>query len=182
MLAVDPPDVALAAAARCAGPEVVLVLMESIIHLGLMKRSDLLPALSGCPPKIMCLINRCQASESGTETMVRDRLERRGVRVRSQVKIGDVGRVDLLVGRRLVIEVDSVAHHTSLENYHKDRLRDLRLLTLDYRVVRLTYEQVMSGWDEVEQYLLAIVRRGDHRRAPRSRKLPALAGSAASRR
>lgn len=43
---------------------------------------------------------------------MRLRLRRRKVELRTQVTIADVGRVDLLVGERLVIEVDSKEHHT----------------------------------------------------------------------
>jgi very-short-patch-repair endonuclease len=39
---------------------------------------------------------------------------------------------------------------------------------MGYRVLRITWEEVMFGWEEVEQQILAIVRRGDHR-WPRNR-------------
>lgn len=168
-LAVDGVELALAAASRCVSAETMLVLLESAINLHLVDRADLHHVLLHCPPKMIDLIAVCRASESGTETMVRDRLRRRRIAVRSQVQIGDIGRVDLLVGRQLVIEVDSVAHHTDLVSYQRDRLRDLRLVALGFQVVRLTYEQVMFGWPEVEDHLLHLTRRRDHRRRPRGK-------------
>ncbi len=165
-LAVDGVELALAASSRCVSAETMLVLLESAINLRLVDRADLHHILRHCPPKMIDLIAACRASESGTETMVRDRLRRRRVSVRSQVQIGDIGRVDLLVGRRLVVEVDSVAHHTDVVSYRRDRLRDLRLVARGYQVVRLTYEQVMFGWPEVEEHLLHLTRRREHRRRP----------------
>ena len=167
VVAVDGVELALAAAARCVSIETMLVLLESAINLRLVDSSDLHHVLRDCPREMIDLIDTCQASESGTETMVRDRLRRRRIAVRSQAQIGDIGRVDLLVGRRLVIEVDSVAHHTDLESYHSDRLRDLRLVAMGYEVVRLTYRQVVYEWSETEERLLSITRRRAHRRGPR---------------
>jgi len=44
---------------------------------------------------------------SGLETLARLHLRRRHIRVRSQVHIPPVGWVDLLIGGRLVLELDS---------------------------------------------------------------------------
>lgn len=177
VLAVDTVELALAAASRCVSTETMLVLLDSAVNLRLVDRTDLHRVLRHCPPRMISLISSCRASESGTETMVRDRLRRRGVTVRSQVQIAKIGRVDLLAGRRLVIEVDSVAHHTSLESYRSDRLRDLSLVAAGYQVVRVTYQQVMFGWPEVEGHLLQVIRRRDHRPHPRGSNHGARAGS-----
>lgn len=111
---------------------------------------------------------RSDRSESGTESLVRYRLRSRQIGVRPQVSIESAGRVDLLVGRRLVIEVDSVAHHTSTAAYRRDRRRDRRLAALGYLVVRLTYEEVMYEWDNVLADLLMIIRSGAHLTPPQA--------------
>ncbi|MGJ3509378.1 endonuclease domain-containing protein [Enemella sp. A6] len=94
--------------------------------------------------------------------MVRLRLAALGLQVTPQVPIGRIGRVDLLVGERLVIEVDSIEHHTTLENYRNDRWRDLRLAALGYRVIRLTYHQVIYDWPETAELIGKVIARGDH--------------------
>lgn len=165
---VDPLAVALTAAGRCATPEQFVAILDSATHRLGIDRSELAGMLAGCPQRVRMLLDRCDRAESGTESLTRFRLTSRGIRVRPQVVIAGVGRVDLLVGRRLVIEVDSIAHHTSLEAYTRDRERDRRLMALGYLGVRLTYHQVMDEWDAVEPDLLAVIRRGDHRRSPKT--------------
>jgi len=100
--------------------------------------------------------------------MVRFRLRRLGVKVRSQVFIEDVGRVDLLVGKRLVIEVDSRAHHTGESTYQTDRRRDLVLVARGRLVLRFTYHQIVHEWDAVLKELRLLIRSEAHLR-PRPR-------------
>lgn len=169
VLAVDSPEQALAAAAGCLDAEDLVVVMDSLLNLGLMDPDDLAAALRGRGQRITTLVERCARAESGTETLVRERLRRRTrAPIRTQVQIEDIGRVDALVDGRLVIEVDSVSHHTSLAHYRADRWRDLRLIASGYLVIRLTYEQVMYHWAEVEIVLLQLVR---SLKPPRRRRL-----------
>ena len=95
--------------------------------------------------------------------MIRLRLAGLHLTVATQVVIPGVGRVDLLVGERLVIEADSIAHHADADGYRRDRARDLRLARLGFRVLRLTWEQVMFEWDEVEATILGLVAEREHR-------------------
>jgi very-short-patch-repair endonuclease len=59
------------------------------------------------------------------------------------VRIRGVGRVDLVIGDRLVIECDSREFHDKADSYAADRARDLELLRQGYREIRLTYAQVV---------------------------------------
>lgn len=163
---VDPLGPALVSAGRCVTPEQFVAILDSATHRLGVGRLELEALLARAPRRVRRLLDRCAPAESGTESLTRFRLTSRGVRVAPQVVIGTVGRVDFLVGRRLVIEVDSIAHHTSRETYTRDRERDRRLVALGYLVVRLTYHQVMHDWGRVEPDLLAVIRRGDHRPAP----------------
>ena len=159
---VDSLPASLAAAVRCLDDEGLVVVMDSILNLKLLTRADILDALCFAPPRALRLFERCDRSESGTETMVRLRLRAKGVAVRAQVRIPGVGRVDLLVGERLVIEVDSREHHTDAQAYEADRLRDRGLVTRGYLVVRLTYHQVLMGWDTAWADLRTLIRQGRH--------------------
>lgn len=101
------------------------------------------------------------ASQSGTESLVRVRLRRRGVKLRSQVAIDGVGSVDFVVGDRLVIECDSAAHHDGYQS-ERDYQRDQALLRLGYLVLRLKYGHVIHDWDRIEALVLEIVRARRH--------------------
>jgi very-short-patch-repair endonuclease len=102
-------------------------------------------------------------AQSGLETLARLRLRAHGIRVRTQVNIDRVGRVDVLIGDRLVVELDGRSHHVG-ENYETDRMRDLELFRQGYTIVRVSYRNVMFEWPAVEAAILTAVRRGDHLR------------------
>lgn len=162
---IDPPLVALRQTRTCLGTEGFVVLCDSLLNHGLAP-AVLRGELADLPASVRARLDLCDLSESGTETIVRLRLRRLGIAVRCQVVIKGIGRVDLLIGASLIIEVDSVSHHTSLKDYEKDRLRDRAAITLGYTVIRLTYEQVMGNWDACAEQILAIVRADRHRRVP----------------
>lgn len=167
--AVDSVPGALAAALKCANPDTAVVVLDSAQHKRFIRPEEVGSLMTGLPASRQMLLRRSdRRAESGTETLVRLRLRRRGVKLRIQVQIDDVGRVDLLVGDRLVLEVDSWTYHADPIAYARDRERDRRLVALDYVVVRLRYEEVMFGWASVERDILTLIRDRRHRR-PRTR-------------
>ncbi len=160
--AVVSPMLALRQAACCVEPDDLVVLLDSVINTRLLTRQEIDEALTGLASHVRTAISRMDLAESGTESLARLRIRRLGVKVKSQVRIGGVGRVDLLVGDRLVIEIDSIEHHTSQSAYHRDRRRDQILTSMGYVVLRLTYEQVLYHWDEMEALILSLARSGRH--------------------
>ena len=111
-------------------------------------------------------------SQSGLETLVRLFLIRQRIRVRSQVRVAGVGHVDLVVGDRLVLELDGEEFHTGLA-FEEDRRRDFALVQQGYLVLRITYRMIMQDWQRVADGILALVRRDEHRwRASRVRPTP----------
>lgn len=75
----------------------------------------------------------------------------------------------LSVGELLVIECDSHGHHEDPRAYANDRRRDQQLLLLGYRVLRLTWEDVMLNWPRAQELLRRIIALELHR-APRNRR------------
>lgn len=146
----------------CQSSENVVVAIDSALNQGLIRESDLTDLRSRVPrkywPLIACADGRC---ESGLETKVRLRLGRRGLHYRTQVWIRGVGRVDVLIGDRLIIETDGKEFHTGV-SATKDRERDLVLHRLGYIVIRVTYAMVMYRWDEVEAAINTYVSRREH--------------------
>ena len=168
-LPVDGLRVALEAAGGCLAPDDLTAVLDSVLNRGLASVEDLREWFDRYPRAVREAVARADSrAESGTESLVRLRLRRRRVKLRTQVQIAGVGRVDLLVGDRLVVEIDSKAHHTSLAAYQTDRTRDRALRAAGYHVIRLTYDDVMHRWQQVETDLLAMIRRHDHR-WPRTR-------------
>lgn len=161
--AVDDVRTSVLCAVRCLDPEGAVVVLDSVLNLGHATVEDLREWLSTCPQKVKDLLARCDLAEAGTESMVRLRLRSLGIRVRPQAWITAHMRVDLLIGDRLIVECDSVEHHTSSAAYEADRRRDRELMAMGYRVIRLTYRQIHEEWPAIEQSLLTIIRAGQHR-------------------
>lgn len=99
--------------------------------------------------------------ESGTESITWVRLTPHRLPLQRQVWIHGK-RVDFLVGRRLVIEVDGATYHIDPIRFEADRSRDAELCALNYIVLRFSYNQVIYRWSEVERAILAATARGDH--------------------
>nr|WP_231747826.1 DUF559 domain-containing protein [Auraticoccus cholistanensis] len=160
-----PLDLTLLHAVRCLGVPGSAVLLESAINLGLLGLPEVAALVEDLPETWRRPLLRVRrGSQSGTETVVRLWLESRHVRVQPQVQVPGVGRVNLLVGRSWVIELDSVTHHTGTEQYAEDRRRDLELRRAGYTVTRLTYAQVFHEWEATRRALEDILRRRLHRR------------------
>jgi very-short-patch-repair endonuclease len=146
---------------RCCGCldiESVYVLCESALFRRALSASDWISLLKETTNADRAKLSTVGSlSESGTESMFKFRSGAFGVRVRQQVQIGR-DRVDFVLGERLVIEIDSVAHHDPTE----DAKRDARLSVLGYRVLRFMYTQIVSDWSTVVAAIMAAISRGDH--------------------
>ena len=141
----------------------MVVVLDSALNKELIELADATTLVRDSKYAHLKLDERCEPKrESGLETMTRGRLRARKIAVRVQVVIGDIGRVDLLVGKSLVIECDGREFHE--EKFEEARERDRRLKALGFEVVRLTHRHIVDDWKATEQDLLAIIRRGDHLR------------------
>jgi len=141
---------------------VAFACVESALHLGLLRRTELERMLGRAPRRVRSALGHATpASESGTESLLAFDLRQAGIPFRQQVEIETVGRVDFVIGAHLVLEVDSVAHHSSVDAYERDRYRDAQLSRLGYRVLRFTYRQIMSRPLFVVEAIVAAMSRGD---------------------
>jgi very-short-patch-repair endonuclease len=150
---------AIATAARCRGPETAFVLLESAMHKRLVGRGERALLNTIAPGWFRAWSAHASGrSESGTESLLKLLLISMGLPFAQQVDIADVGRVDFVVGQRLVIEVDSRAHHS---DPYRDRKRDAVLSARGFRTLRFMYAQVVYERAEVEASVAAAVARGD---------------------
>ena len=173
----EPVRRAIARVIRCAPFDEAIAAIDSALRLSgslgwCFDRADLIDVLAAAPRRYRRMLDWVDPrAESGLESLVRVRLRSLGIIATPQVSILGVGRVDLLVGDRLVIETDGKAHHLG-ERFAQDRRRDAELLRRGYLVLRLTWATVLFDWPGTEALILEVVRRGDHRATARHR--PAL--------
>ncbi|MGO4103795.1 endonuclease domain-containing protein [Leifsonia sp. YAF41] len=157
-------DDAAACLATCLPRDHAIIAFDSLVNGQVLSADRLRVALAGLPDSHEWMMRLVDAGcGSGLETLARLNLLRHNIRVRSQVHIPGIGWVDLLFGDRLVLELDSRAHHTDPTAYERDRARDLALIERGYLVVRVTYRSIMREWPTIERAILAIVHRREHR-------------------
>jgi very-short-patch-repair endonuclease len=101
-------------------------------------------------------------ADSGLESLVRWRLRTRGLSVRTQVSVPTVGIVDLVIGERLIVEVDGKENHDDESHRHKDLLRDANAAALGYVTLRFDYALVVHAWTLVERAILGQLAAGRH--------------------
>ncbi|MBC7724680.1 MAG: DUF559 domain-containing protein [Burkholderiaceae bacterium] len=98
-------------------------------------------------------------SESGPESLVRQRLAAIGLELIQQVPVPGIGRLDgRIAGTKVVLEIDS-SYHDNDRSFESDRIRDAELAARGYVVVRLTYRQITTDWAWCERMVLAAVAR-----------------------
>lgn len=148
---------------RCQPLATAIVTIDSALNGGLLTGSsvrEIVQALPRSKQKIVDMVDG--SSQSGLETMCRLSLRSKHLVVTTQARIDGVGFVDVLVGDRLVIELDGRRFHNDPTSFANDRRRDLELAARGYRTLRLSYEQVMFDWPNCEDAILRLVRAGEH--------------------
>ncbi|NYF11256.1 very-short-patch-repair endonuclease [Leifsonia sp. AK011] len=145
----------------CCEYEDALTMVDSALNQRRLTLTELKKMLATLPPRFSRVLDDTDpASESGLETLCRYRLRQLGLAVRSQVTFGDIGRVDLVLGDRVIIEADGRETHEG--TFLRDRTRDLALMRRGYVVVRVGYHHVVNEWQLVEHTVRALVMRREH--------------------
>ncbi|WP_067115941.1 type IV toxin-antitoxin system AbiEi family antitoxin domain-containing protein [Microbacterium sp. H83] len=157
--AIDSLVNALVILARCQPFETALVIWESALNRRLID-AEFLRGLH-LPPRARELLEAARPfSDSGLETIFVHRLRWLGLPMLPQAWILD-RRVDLLIGERLVIQIDG-ATHTGAQRT-RDIEHDAQLTLRGYHVLRFSYEQIMDRWPEVQSVIMSAIAQGKHR-------------------
>jgi very-short-patch-repair endonuclease len=149
--------------AACATPELLAATANSLLREHPRYKSQWTALRTRLPVRTQRLLRFVDGvCESGTEFVFWVRLRRLHARMRRQVRIEGVGRVDFLIGERLVIEIDGFDHHGGRDEFEADRHRDALLGAAGYRSLRFSHKLVFEKWSTVEAAVWAAVARGDH--------------------
>jgi very-short-patch-repair endonuclease len=147
----------------CRGVEEFFVALESALRQKLIADAGLVWLKSATNDAARDAIAFARRdADSGLESLLRWRLRRHGLRIRSQVAIVSVGTVDLLIGERLILEADGRTNHHGDAARHKDLVRDAHAAAWGYVTLRFDYALIVHDWHTVEQAILAHVDRGRH--------------------
>lgn len=99
-------------------------------------------------------------ADSGLETIFIVRLRWLHLPVRLQIWIAG-HRVDVLIGERLVVQIDG-AHHVGAQRT-SDIDHDAQLMLMGYHVIRVGYAQVMHQWEDVQERIMHAIAQGLHK-------------------
>lgn len=102
------------------------------------------------------------ASQAIGETLARDRFRAAGYPIREQVRLPGGFWADLLIGDRLVFEVDGEGPHGAPGAFDRDRARWGWIKGVGYLHVSYSHRQILEHWDEVAAVVQMLVRRGEH--------------------
>lgn len=156
------PMESLADVINCQTPEFVIAIADSVLHAHPELRGQWSALVDAAPRAFLPWLSRVDgACESGTESLWFTRIAEFRLPIRRQMHVPGIGRVDFMIGDRLIVEVDGAAYHTDPAAFERDRRRDARLSALGFRVLRFSYRQTMGRWHEVKAAVLAAVVRGD---------------------
>ncbi|UJP09682.1 endonuclease domain-containing protein [Microbacterium sp. KUDC0406] len=149
---------ALVIAASCLTPEDAVAVWESAMNKQRVTASELsrLPL----PAAARAVLEEARPfADSGLETFLPRRLRWMNLPMVQQAWI--LGKpVDLLIGDRLIIQIDG-GHHVG-EQRTKDIEFDALLKLNGYHVIRVGYDQVINRWPEVQAMIMAAVAQGLH--------------------
>lgn len=147
---------ALAQVVDCQPEHIAVAVLDSARHTGRLDDGDLGTIESWIARDRRSILQHLDpAAQSGTESIVRTVLRRAGLEVRTQAAFPGVGFVDLLVGGRVVVEVDSDQWHTMPEHQRRDYARDLELTARGAIVVRVNYRQALYDHDGILRAVFA---------------------------
>lgn len=155
---------ALRQMAACCGEEAFFAALESALRHSLLSPGGLAWLRRHLPVAMRWLVGFARAdADSGLESLIRLRLHRIGISVRTQVLVPAVGEVDLVIGERLIIEADGRENHEREKERAKDLRRDAVAASAGYTTLRFTYALVIGDWPLVEAAIRGAVARGAHR-------------------
>lgn len=153
---------ALIHAFACHGEEFFFCAFESAWNKRLISAAARARIRKALPASARWLIDFAHKdSESGLESLVRLRLHLAGIAVQAQVNIDGVGRVDFVIGGRLILEADGAEHHDTPRQRHRDLLRDAAASALGYETIHFDYAMIIHQWPTVIAAIRAALHRTD---------------------
>jgi very-short-patch-repair endonuclease len=156
----DPPLNVLFHLARCLPRRDALMVWESAIRQQKVSRAAL-RRVQWRSTRAAELAQAASAlSDSGLETAVVDGLRPYALPLRQQVWL--LGHpVDVLIGERLVIQIDGFGFHVAADR-RRDIAHDAELTLRGYTVLRFDYFQILFEWESVLERILTAVAQGLH--------------------
>jgi very-short-patch-repair endonuclease len=149
--------------ASCCREEAFFSALESALRRALLPPGGLRWLRRRLPVEMRWLVAFARSdADSGLESLIRLRLHRLGISVRTQIFIDRVGEVDFVIGDRLIIEADGRENHEREREQVKDLRRDALAASAGYTPLRFSYALIVREWPLVEAAILGMMARRAH--------------------
>jgi very-short-patch-repair endonuclease len=148
----------------CTSPVGQLVIVDAALHVGLLCLGDLQHFETRDTRRRAWLCRMASgAAESPLETVARVAIVSAGLRVKEQVIVPGVGRVDFVVEDAIAVEVDGWEFHKGRDAFERDRARDRLLLARSVPVMRFTARELRTDPGGVVAQIAAVANRRPRR-------------------
>lgn len=136
--------------------ETAIACLDTAVTTFKFSRATIATVFERQPDSHRVIAAGCRAgSDSGVESVVRQRLLTIGVQVQQQFTLGGVGRFDMWIpGSTILLEVDGRRFHDTDEQYERDRWRSAEAARRGYTVIRLSFRRVFGDWAWCERTIL----------------------------
>ena len=150
---------------RCQEPRFAIASLDNALYQRLLTAQAVPRIFAALPAEFQSLrpLIDCR-SESGQETVLRLVITESGFHVEIQVWIGGVGRVDMIVEGRIVVEADSRQFHDGWGAHARDRTRDCDLAMLGYLTLRVLYRDIIHHPERVIAAITGLLAATSHYR------------------
>jgi very-short-patch-repair endonuclease len=144
----------------CTSPMGQLVLVDAALHAGVLFPGDLAHfEVRGARRRAWLRRMASGAAESPLETVARVAIVSAGLRVKEQVIVPGVGRVDFVVEDAIAVEVDGWEFHKGRDAFERDRARDRLMLARNVPVMRFTARELRTDPGGVVAQIAAVTNR-----------------------
>ncbi|SDQ60562.1 hypothetical protein [Arthrobacter crystallopoietes] len=148
-------------AIRCRPRLEALVIAESAVRRQAVTREQLLELLPGKRNGVRRAVVKGigDDADSPLEVIARDLFRTAGLHVETQVRIRGLGRVDMIVERCLIVELDGFDFHWDRASFRNDRKRNNAGVLSGYPTLRYLYEDLVFTPEKVVAEVKTAVRR-----------------------
>ena len=158
-----PLHLALFQIAECMPLDYAVAIFDSALYRHKISASSLASLISSWPVRLHAVAELLDGrAESFPESIFRVRLHLAGLTCKIQVLALDAFRLDVVIGDRLLIEINGLQYHGA-DRFEPDHARGALLSGIGFIILRFTYYQVLFDWPTVLATISAAIERGDHR-------------------
>lgn len=157
-----PLHLALRQVAECMPLDHVVAIFDSALYRKKMSMGALSALIETLPGRLHPLAGFLDGrAESFPESIFRVRLRLAGLTCQIQVRALEAYRLDVVIGDRLLVEINGIQHHGT-DRFEADHARGALLNGVGFITLRFTYHQILFDWPTVLATITAAIERGDH--------------------